>query len=54
MACVRKFEVPPPETHNNCDAIFKSLAVAMPPDNVRRHPKGVKCGASVVGPGRRR
>jgi len=31
MACVRKFEVPPPETHNNCDAIFKSRAVAMPP-----------------------
>ena len=31
MACVRRLEVPPPETRNKCDAIFKSRVVA------RRH-----------------
>jgi len=29
MACVRRLEVPPPETRNKCDAIFKSRVVAV-------------------------
>ena len=46
MACVRRFEVLPPETRNKCDAIFKSRVVAVRHSPHILGPAGVGVGKS--------